>query len=66
MNHGSLAAIVSVCGILVVILTIALSIFVVRHRRLQRSFLSYANSHYDTRSGITTVNAGDDLGTGLL
>ena len=38
-------------------------IYIVRHRRLQRSFLSFANSHYDTRSGTTTFSAGDELGT---
>ena len=56
----------SVPGSLVILaLVVLLVVYMVRHHRLQRSFLSFANSHYDTRSGTTTFNTGDDLGEHL-
>lgn len=39
-------------------LGLLLGFMVVRHRRLQRSFVSFANTHYDTRSGATTFTTG--------
>jgi hypothetical protein len=49
-------------GVIVVALTVALTVFVMRHRRLQRSFLSFASSHYNTRSGSATFTTNDGLG----
>jgi len=50
-------------GVVVVIVVLAagLVVFMIRHRRLQRNFLSFANSHYDTRSGAATFTTGDEL-----
>jgi hypothetical protein len=57
-----IAAVVAAVS-LAILLAIALGYFVVRHRRLQRSFMSFANSHYDPQSGTATFTAGDnDLG----
>ena len=60
--YGSIAA-----GVIILVLVVILVYFVVRHRRLQQSFMSFANSHYDTRSGTATFantdDDGGDLGT---
>ena len=60
----TIVLIVVPCAIAVFIFATVLGIYIVRHRRLERSFLSFANSHYDTRSGTTTFSGGDDLGMG--
>lgn len=69
-NKGSVTAwvIVGIAGvvILVLLLVVALAYFVIRHQQLQRSFMSFANSHYDTRSGTATFNPEEnttDLGS---
>lgn len=54
-NH-LVAIVVPICLVLVVVGVVAM-VFVVRHRRLQRSFLAFANSHYNTRSGTTTFSS---------
>ncbi|CAG2103255.1 unnamed protein product [Medioppia subpectinata] len=46
-------------GVIVIALVVALTVFVMRHRRLQRSFLSFASSHYNTRSGSATFTTND-------
>lgn len=43
-------------AIIVIALAISLSVYVVRHRRLQNSLLSYTSSRYDCRSNSATFN----------
>lgn len=50
--------------VLVILLAASLVYFVIRHQRLQRSFMSFANSHYDTRSGTATFE-GEENNTDL-
>ena len=58
----TIVLIVAACGVATFIFAAILGIYVVRHRRLQRSFLSFANSHYDTRTQSTRFEANEDLG----
>ena len=66
LSHSILSAIIVPCVLVVTILTVALMIYVLRHKRLQRSFLSYASSHYDTRSGTARFSTSDELGMYML
>ena len=60
MSSTNLMAILIPVVLVVVALSAALVFFIVRHKRLQRSFLAFANSHYNIQSGTTTFS--DDLG----
>ncbi|XP_076310963.1 sortilin-related receptor-like isoform X2 [Tachypleus tridentatus] len=62
LTDSNLVSIIVPIVVVIIALSSALICFIVRHRRLQRSFLSFANSHYDTRSGATTFSTGDELG----
>ncbi|KAF6211596.1 hypothetical protein GE061_012109 [Apolygus lucorum] len=44
---------VPICLVLIIVAG-AFVIFIVRHRRLQNNFVTFANSHYSTRSGAAT------------
>lgn len=48
--------------LLVIGLSAVLAYFVVRHRNLQNSFVQFANSRYDIRSGSATFTGVDSLG----
>lgn len=58
IKAGSLIGVVVGVVVLLAALGLLLGFMVVRHRRLQRSFVSFANTHYDTRSGATTFTTG--------
>jgi hypothetical protein len=47
---------VTVAVVIAVALGASLLVLLIRHRRLQRSFVSFANSHYDTRSEAATFS----------
>ncbi|XP_074652666.1 sortilin-related receptor-like isoform X2 [Tubulanus polymorphus] len=59
LSHTNWVAIVVSVVVVCVALGVVLVLYVIRHRRLQRSFLSFANSHYDTRSGTTRFTTSD-------
>jgi len=48
--------------VVVIALVVVIACFALRHRRLQRSFRAFTSSHYDSRSGLTTFSAADELG----
>ncbi|KAK7863063.1 hypothetical protein R5R35_006484 [Gryllus longicercus] len=58
---SNLATILVPVILLLLVLVAGLVFFAMRHRRLQRSFASFANSHYDTRSGAATFSGSDGL-----
>lgn len=51
---GTVAVVVVVMGLVMVVLVLAL-----RHRRLARSFLNFANSRYSHAQGTTSLSAND-------
>uniref|UniRef100_A0A646QCG5 Sortilin-related receptor n=1 Tax=Hemiscolopendra marginata TaxID=943146 RepID=A0A646QCG5_9MYRI len=60
-STNTLVGIVTPITVAVIALVAAFTFLYVRHRRLKRATLSFANSHYNTRSGATTFSTGDDL-----
>jgi len=46
-------------SVVLIALFAALVVYVIRHRRLQQRFTSFANSHYDSRRGTTTFGSND-------
>ncbi|XP_014768390.1 sortilin-related receptor isoform X1 [Octopus bimaculoides] len=62
VNLVAIVVPISVVTLILVILGSILLVLFVRHKRLQRSFLAYASSHYDPRSERTTFNSAEYLG----
>lgn len=58
---SSLIGVVIFIILLIVGLTFTLYVYVVKHRRLQNSFISFANTHYINNSGSASYIA-DGLG----
>ncbi|XP_033100199.1 sortilin-related receptor-like [Anneissia japonica] len=63
-NKVVFETVVPIVVILILVLCVTLGYFVIRHQRLQRSFMSFANSHYDPATGVATFSGpdGDELG----
>ncbi|XP_071441297.1 sortilin-related receptor-like isoform X2 [Hetaerina americana] len=61
LSTGNLVSVVIPVVCVVLVLAAVIAFLILRHRRLQRSFVSFANSHYDTRSGAATFSGGDGL-----
>ena len=53
-DQTSLVGVVVTVIVVVAVLLATLAVFVVRHKRLQTSFLNFASSHYSTQSGSAT------------
>ena len=66
LSPRNIVSVVVPVVLVVIALSGTLAYFILRHRRLQRSFSSFANSHYDTRSGAATFSGGDGLGKFIL
>ena len=62
---SSLVGIVIFIVLLIVGLTFTLFVYVVKHRRLQNNFISFANTHYINNSGSASYTA-DGLGMSHL
>ncbi|XP_049769267.1 sortilin-related receptor-like [Schistocerca cancellata] len=61
LTASSVAGVVVPVIVVVGLLLAVVGFLVYRHRRLQHSFVSFANSHYDTRSGSATFSGADGL-----
>ncbi|XP_064463783.1 sortilin-related receptor-like [Ornithodoros turicata] len=61
VSTGSMAGVVAGAVFIIITLAAVVAFLVVRHRRLQRSFVSFANTHYDTRSGATTFTTASEV-----
>lgn len=59
LNVTLLAGLLVASVVIIVATSVALIVYVVRHRRLQQSFTSFANSHFDNRRGTTTFGSND-------
>ncbi|GAB1604830.1 sortilin-related receptor-like isoform X2 [Argonauta hians] len=62
VNLVAIVVPIIVVTVFLVFLGSILLVLFVRHKRLQRSFLAYASSHYDPRSERTTFNSAEYLG----
>lgn len=61
LTRGSMMGVALPTLFVIALLCGALGFVIIRHRRLQNSFTSFANSHYSTRSGAATFTGTDGL-----
>ncbi|XP_067938207.1 sortilin-related receptor-like [Watersipora subatra] len=59
-NKTGLYVGVSIAVLVALVLSVLLSVWCVRHRRLQRSFLDFTSSHYNTRTDNATFSNDED------
>ena len=62
MSKATIAGIVTPLVVIIVVLVTVVGVYVIRHRRLQHSFMSFASSHYSSHTGRTTFS-GEGLST---
>ncbi|CAD5119336.1 DgyrCDS7956 [Dimorphilus gyrociliatus] len=61
-SSSNLAIPIAIVAVIVIIVLVAILVFfVMRHRRLQRSLLGYANSIYHSSSGTTVISTDNNL-----
>ena len=56
MSKATIAGIVTPLVVIIVVLVTVVGVYVIRHRRLQHSFMSFASSHYSSHTGRTTFS----------
>ena len=62
MSKATIAGIVTPLVVIIIVLVTVVGVYVIRHRRLQHSFMSFASSHYSSHTGRTTFS-GEGLST---
>jgi hypothetical protein len=63
-GHSS-AWLIGFVVLVVIVLSAAVVAFAVKNLKLRRSFIAFANSHYNSRSGAATISTSDGLGKKL-
>lgn len=66
LSQGSVVGVGISVFFVVVALIVVVGVLGVRHRRLARSFLTFANTHYDRSQGTTLITTDHNLGKALI
>ncbi|CAL4120398.1 unnamed protein product, partial [Meganyctiphanes norvegica] len=60
MSKTSVVGVVTSVVVVVLLLLAVVAVLAVRHRRLARSFITFANTHYDRNQGTTLITTADN------